>query len=170
MFSRHLWYLLYQKLIVLSNQCHYISSPLIFVLGGNSKVLAKSNLRRISYIILFTDFTSFIHLTNSWGTPLPTLTRYCPGQQKKIVKKIDSPVCIQPQLMTSSRFSVFRAGISFVMMCIFYTSAVDSPELSPQTFFSTLQPGKATLVYFCQAGKFSHWVSGPQRLSQLEFV
>ncbi|KAI4540120.1 hypothetical protein MG293_009161, partial [Ovis ammon polii] len=53
--------------------------------------------------------------------------------------------------MTSSRFSVFRAGISFVMMCIFYTSAVDSPELSPQTFFSTLQPGKATLVYFCQA-------------------
>ncbi|MXQ91764.1 hypothetical protein E5288_WYG004567 [Bos mutus] len=50
-----------------------------------------------------------------------------------------------------SSFSVFRAGISFVMMCIFYTSAVDSPELSPQTFFSTLQPGKATLVYFCQA-------------------
>lgn len=40
------------------------------------------------------------------------------------------------------------------MMCIFYTSAVDSPELSPQTFFSTLQPGKATLVYFCQAGKY----------------
>lgn len=79
------------------------------------------------------------------------LTRYCPGQQNTAVKKIDSPVCIQPQLMTSSRFSVFRAGISFVMMCIFYTSAVDSPELSPQTFFSTLQPGKATLVYFCQA-------------------
>uniref|UniRef100_A0A8C6E3P1 Thioredoxin domain containing 16 n=1 Tax=Moschus moschiferus TaxID=68415 RepID=A0A8C6E3P1_MOSMO len=50
----------------------------------------------------------------------------------------------------SSSFSVFRAGISFVMMCIFYTSAVDSPELSPQKFFSTLQPGKATLVYFCQ--------------------
>ncbi|XP_005900021.3 thioredoxin domain-containing protein 16 [Bos mutus] len=53
--------------------------------------------------------------------------------------------------MMPSSFSVFRAGISFVMMCIFYTSAVDSPELSPQTFFSTLQPGKATLVYFCQA-------------------
>ncbi|XP_030710841.1 thioredoxin domain-containing protein 16 isoform X1 [Globicephala melas] len=59
---------------------------------------------------------------------------------------------MQPQLMMSSSFSVLRVGISFVMMCIFYMSAVDSlPELSPQKFFSTLQPGKATLAYFCQA-------------------
>lgn len=61
---------------------------------------------------------------------------------------------MQLQLMMSSSFSVFRVGISFVMMCIFYMLAVDSlPELSPQKFFSTLQPGKATLAYFCQAGK-----------------
>ncbi|XP_065728026.1 thioredoxin domain-containing protein 16 [Phocoena phocoena] len=54
--------------------------------------------------------------------------------------------------MMSSSFSVLRVGISFVMMCVFYMSAVDSlPELSPQKFFSTLQPGKATLAYFCQA-------------------
>ncbi|XP_014415412.1 thioredoxin domain-containing protein 16 [Camelus ferus] len=54
--------------------------------------------------------------------------------------------------MMSSSFNVFRVGISFVMMCIFYKSAVDAlPELSPQKFFSTLQPGKATLAYFCQA-------------------
>uniref|UniRef100_A0A8D1AWJ8 Thioredoxin domain containing 16 n=1 Tax=Sus scrofa TaxID=9823 RepID=A0A8D1AWJ8_PIG len=59
---------------------------------------------------------------------------------------------MQLQLMMSSSFSVFRVGISFVMMCIFYMLAVDSlPELSPQKFFSTLQPGKATLAYFCQA-------------------
>ncbi|XP_060023179.1 thioredoxin domain-containing protein 16 [Lagenorhynchus albirostris] len=59
---------------------------------------------------------------------------------------------MQPQLMMSSSFSVLRVGISFVMMCIFHMSAVDSlPELSPQKFFSTLQPGKATLAYFCQA-------------------
>ncbi|XP_022426267.1 thioredoxin domain-containing protein 16 [Delphinapterus leucas] len=59
---------------------------------------------------------------------------------------------MQPQLMMSSSFSVLRVGISFVMMCIFYMSAVDSlPELSPQKFFSTLQPGKTTLAYFCQA-------------------
>lgn len=38
------------------------------------------------------------------------------------------------------------------MMCIFYKSAVDSlSELSPQKYFSTLQPGKASLAYFCQA-------------------
>ncbi|KAF4017014.1 hypothetical protein G4228_008645, partial [Cervus hanglu yarkandensis] len=80
-----------------------------------------------------------------------TPARYCLGQQNTAVKKTDSPIHIQPRLMMSSSFSVFRAGISFVMMCIFYTSAVDSPELSPQKFFSTLQPGKATLVYFCQA-------------------
>lgn len=37
-------------------------------------------------------------------------------------------------------------------MCIFYKSAVDSlSELSPQKYFSTLQPGKASLAYFCQA-------------------
>ncbi|XP_059771694.1 thioredoxin domain-containing protein 16 isoform X2 [Balaenoptera ricei] len=58
---------------------------------------------------------------------------------------------MQPQLMMSSSFNALRVGISFVMMCIFYMSAVDSlPELSPQKFFSTLQPGKATLAYFCQ--------------------
>uniref|UniRef100_A0A8C0CIM3 Thioredoxin domain containing 16 n=1 Tax=Balaenoptera musculus TaxID=9771 RepID=A0A8C0CIM3_BALMU len=52
----------------------------------------------------------------------------------------------------SFSFNALRVGISFVMMCIFYMSAVDSlPELSPQKFFSTLQPGKATLAYFCQA-------------------
>ncbi|XP_026967046.1 thioredoxin domain-containing protein 16 [Sagmatias obliquidens] len=69
-----------------------------------------------------------------------------------MVNKIDSPAHMQPQLMMSSSFSVLRVGISFVMMCIFYMSAVDSlPELSPQKFFSTLQPGKATLAYFCQA-------------------
>ncbi|XP_036695688.1 thioredoxin domain-containing protein 16 isoform X2 [Balaenoptera musculus] len=59
---------------------------------------------------------------------------------------------MQPQLMMSFSFNALRVGISFVMMCIFYMSAVDSlPELSPQKFFSTLQPGKATLAYFCQA-------------------
>ncbi|XP_058422904.1 thioredoxin domain-containing protein 16 isoform X4 [Diceros bicornis minor] len=54
--------------------------------------------------------------------------------------------------MMSSCLSVCRVGISFVMMNIFYKSAVDSlPELSPQKYFSTLQPGKASLAYFCQA-------------------
>ncbi|XP_046317442.1 thioredoxin domain-containing protein 16 isoform X3 [Marmota monax] len=38
------------------------------------------------------------------------------------------------------------------MMCIFHKSTEDSvPELSPQKYFSTLQPGKASLAYFCQA-------------------
>ncbi|XP_023616539.1 thioredoxin domain-containing protein 16 isoform X2 [Myotis lucifugus] len=38
------------------------------------------------------------------------------------------------------------------MMCIVYKSAVNSlPELSPQKYFSTLQAGKASLAYFCQA-------------------
>uniref|UniRef100_A0A8C3WMY8 Thioredoxin domain containing 16 n=1 Tax=Catagonus wagneri TaxID=51154 RepID=A0A8C3WMY8_9CETA len=56
----------------------------------------------------------------------------------------------------SSSFSVFRVGISFAMMCIFHVSAVDFlPELSPQKFFSTLQPGKAILAYFCQADSSS---------------
>ncbi|XP_029808218.1 thioredoxin domain-containing protein 16 isoform X2 [Suricata suricatta] len=54
--------------------------------------------------------------------------------------------------MMSSGFSIYRVGISFVMMCIFYKSAVDClSELSPQKYFSTLQPGKASLAYFCQA-------------------
>uniref|UniRef100_A0A667GEY0 Thioredoxin domain containing 16 n=1 Tax=Lynx canadensis TaxID=61383 RepID=A0A667GEY0_LYNCA len=54
--------------------------------------------------------------------------------------------------MMSSSFNIYRVGISFVMMCIFYKSAVDSlSELSPQKYFSTLQPGKASLAYFCQA-------------------
>lgn len=52
----------------------------------------------------------------------------------------------------SFSFSGFRVGISFVMMCIVYKSAVNSlPELSPQKYFSTLQAGKASLAYFCQA-------------------
>ncbi|XP_032200122.1 thioredoxin domain-containing protein 16 isoform X1 [Mustela erminea] len=54
--------------------------------------------------------------------------------------------------MMSSSFNLFRVGISFVMMCIFCKSAVGSlSELSPQKYFSTLQPGKASLAYFCQA-------------------
>ncbi|XP_073924046.1 thioredoxin domain-containing protein 16 isoform X1 [Castor canadensis] len=54
--------------------------------------------------------------------------------------------------MMSSGFSVFRVGISFVMMCIVYKSTEDSlPDLTPQKYFSTLQPGKASLAYFCQA-------------------
>ncbi|CAK6432075.1 unnamed protein product [Pipistrellus nathusii] len=54
--------------------------------------------------------------------------------------------------MMSFSFNGFRVGISFVMMCIVYKSAVNSlPELSPQKYFSTLQAGKASLAYFCQA-------------------
>lgn len=54
--------------------------------------------------------------------------------------------------MMSFSFSVFSVGISCVMMCIVYKSAVNSlPELSPQKYFSTLQAGKASLAYFCQA-------------------
>uniref|UniRef100_G1Q730 Thioredoxin domain containing 16 n=1 Tax=Myotis lucifugus TaxID=59463 RepID=G1Q730_MYOLU len=54
--------------------------------------------------------------------------------------------------MMSFSFDGFRVGISFVMMCIVYKSAVNSlPELSPQKYFSTLQAGKASLAYFCQA-------------------
>lgn len=52
----------------------------------------------------------------------------------------------------SFSFNGFRVGISFVMMCIVYKSAVNSLlELSPQKYFSTLQAGKASLAYFCQA-------------------
>ncbi|XP_030787363.1 thioredoxin domain-containing protein 16 [Rhinopithecus roxellana] len=59
---------------------------------------------------------------------------------------------MQLQLMMSSGFNVFRVGISFVIMCSFYMPTVDSLlELSPQKYFSTLQPGKASLAYFCQA-------------------
>lgn len=57
--------------------------------------------------------------------------------------------------MMSFSFNGLRVGISFVMMCIVYKSAVNSlPELSPQKYFSTLQAGKASLAYFCQAGKY----------------
>ncbi|XP_048218344.1 thioredoxin domain-containing protein 16 [Perognathus longimembris pacificus] len=58
--------------------------------------------------------------------------------------------------MMSSGFSVFRADISFVMMCLFYKSTEDSlPQLSPQNYFNTLQPGKASLAYFCQTDSSS---------------
>jgi hypothetical protein len=73
------------------------------------------------------------------------------------VKKTDkSPgTRLQAQLMMSSGFSVFRAGVALVLMCSFYKSTEDSlPELTPQQYFSTLQPGKASLVYFCQVGKY----------------
>ncbi|KAM9202481.1 thioredoxin domain-containing protein 16 [Dugong dugon] len=54
--------------------------------------------------------------------------------------------------MMSSSFNIFRVGFSFVMMCIFNKSTVVTlPELSPQKYFSTLQPGKASLAFFCQA-------------------
>ncbi|XP_027632434.1 thioredoxin domain-containing protein 16 isoform X2 [Tupaia chinensis] len=54
--------------------------------------------------------------------------------------------------MMSSSLNAFRVGISFVTMCIFYKSPVHSlQEVSPQKYFSTLQPGKASLAYFCQA-------------------
>ncbi|KAM6180638.1 thioredoxin domain-containing protein 16 [Erethizon dorsatum] len=54
--------------------------------------------------------------------------------------------------MMSSDFSVFSTEVFFVVICILYTSAEDPlPELSPQKYFSTLQPGKASLAYFCHA-------------------
>lgn len=78
--------------------------------------------------------------------------RFCPRQQNVAVNQTKSPEHTQLQLMMSSSFSVFRVGIYFVMMCSFYKSAVDSLlQLSPQKYFSTLQPGKASLAYFCQA-------------------
>ncbi|XP_045423032.1 thioredoxin domain-containing protein 16 [Lemur catta] len=59
---------------------------------------------------------------------------------------------MQLQPVMSPSFNVFRVGISFVITYNFYKSTVDSlPELSPQKYFSTLQPGKASLAYFCQA-------------------
>ncbi|XP_029324917.1 thioredoxin domain-containing protein 16 isoform X2 [Mus caroli] len=61
--------------------------------------------------------------------------------------------------MMSSSFSVFRAGVALVLMCSFYKSTEDSlPELTPQQYFSTLQPGKASLAYFCQVGSLSNSV------------
>ncbi|XP_037359239.1 thioredoxin domain-containing protein 16 isoform X1 [Talpa occidentalis] len=73
------------------------------------------------------------------------------GNNTAVNKKTKLPVHIRLQLMMSSSFNVFRVGISFVVICIFYKSAVDSlPELSPQKYFSTLQAGKASLAYFCQ--------------------
>ncbi|EGW01230.1 Thioredoxin domain-containing protein 16 [Cricetulus griseus] len=57
----------------------------------------------------------------------------------------------------SSDFVVFRAGVALVLMCSFYKSTEDPlPELSPQQYFSTLQPGKASLAYFCQVGSLSN--------------
>ncbi|XP_030740735.1 thioredoxin domain-containing protein 16 [Echinops telfairi] len=53
--------------------------------------------------------------------------------------------------MMFSSFSVFRIGVSFVLMCVLTkATVVPVPELSPQRYFSTLQPGKASLAYFCQ--------------------
>ncbi|XP_077765426.1 thioredoxin domain-containing protein 16 isoform X3 [Canis aureus] len=80
--------------------------------------------------------------------------KYYPRQQDHNTEqnREKSPASVQLQLMMSSSFNIFRVGISFVIMCIFYKSAVDSlSELSPQKYFSTLQPGKASLAYFCQA-------------------
>lgn len=46
-----------------------------------------------------------------------------------------------------------------VLMCGFSKSAEDAlPELSPEQYFSTLQPGKASLAYFCQVGSLSNSV------------
>ncbi|XP_050998884.1 thioredoxin domain-containing protein 16 [Acomys russatus] len=56
-------------------------------------------------------------------------------------------------------FSAVRAGVALVLMCSLYESTEDSlPELSPQQYFSTLQPGKASLAYFCQVGYLSNSV------------
>ncbi|XP_066132273.1 thioredoxin domain-containing protein 16 [Saccopteryx bilineata] len=69
------------------------------------------------------------------------------------MKQTESPAYyLRLQLMMSFSFNVFRIGISFVVMCIVHKSAVIClPELSPQKYFSTLQAGKASLAYFCQA-------------------
>lgn len=57
--------------------------------------------------------------------------------------------------MMSSGIGVFRAGVALVLMCGFSKSAEDAlPELSPEQYFSTLQPGKASLAYFCQVGMY----------------
>lgn len=111
------------------------------------------------YIILFADFTSFICVTNLFSK---TLLNTCPCQVLSYAtehsseqNRQKSPAHAQLQLMMCSSYNIYRVGISFVIMCIFYKSAVDSlSELSPQKYFSTLQPGKASLAYFCQAGKY----------------
>lgn len=113
----------------------------------------------MSYIILLADFTSFICLTNLFSKTLLNTYR-CQvlsqaTEHSSEQNRQKSPAHVQLQLMMSSSFNIYRVGISFVMMCIFYKSAVDSlSELSPQKYFSTLQPGKASLAYFCQAGKY----------------
>ncbi|KAH0513621.1 Thioredoxin domain-containing protein 16 [Microtus ochrogaster] len=61
--------------------------------------------------------------------------------------------------MMSSGIGVFRAGVALLVMCGFSKSAEDAlPELSPERYFSTLQPGKASLAYFCQVGSPSNSV------------
>ncbi|XP_004638846.2 thioredoxin domain-containing protein 16 [Octodon degus] len=50
----------------------------------------------------------------------------------------------------ASDLRVLSSGVFFVVMCILYKSTEDPlPELSPQNYLSTLQPGKASLAYFC---------------------
>ena len=57
--------------------------------------------------------------------------------------------------MMSSGIGVFRVGVALVLMCGFSKSAEDAlPELSPEQYLSTLQPGKASLAYFCQVGTY----------------
>nr|XP_004649243.2 thioredoxin domain-containing protein 16 isoform X1 [Jaculus jaculus]XP_045011009.1 thioredoxin domain-containing protein 16 isoform X1 [Jaculus jaculus]XP_045011010.1 thioredoxin domain-containing protein 16 isoform X1 [Jaculus jaculus] len=52
----------------------------------------------------------------------------------------------------ASSFSVFSIEVFLVILSCVSKSSEDSlPELSPQKYFSTLQPGKASLAYFCQA-------------------
>ncbi|XP_036031654.1 thioredoxin domain-containing protein 16 isoform X2 [Onychomys torridus] len=59
----------------------------------------------------------------------------------------------------SSGFMVYGAGVAIILICSFHKSTEDSlPELSPQQYFSTLQPGKASLAYFCQVGSLSNSV------------
>lgn len=54
--------------------------------------------------------------------------------------------------MMSSHFNGFGVSISLVVIFILFKSLVLSlPELSPKDFFNTLQQGKASLAYFCQA-------------------
>lgn len=57
--------------------------------------------------------------------------------------------------MMSSGIGLFKAWVALVLMSSFSKSAEDAlPELSPEQYFSTLQPGKASLVYFCQVGTY----------------
>lgn len=78
-----------------------------------------------------------------------------PGSRQQQWENNTSPgAYIQPQLTMSSSCNVCRVGVLLVLMCIFNKWTEDSlSELSPQQYFSTLQPGKASLGYFCQAGK-----------------